>query len=107
MAAIIDDSDFPPPPAKLERQHRQGIFNNPEEIDQVNNNRGSRVILLVNGGGLNTTWYYEHDTDGKFFKISSTTHIIFDPNTHLSRIITREEPVELDGPIDSERLMDY
>jgi hypothetical protein len=92
--------DNPPPPPQLQRAHRIGIGNTPQEIEKVNNNRGIRIILYVNGGGPYTTWYYYQDDAGKFFKIAST----------LSRVEGEPPTIEyqeLDGPLDPTQLSSY
>ena len=87
-------------PPQLRRSHRNGIENPPKDIEKVNNNRGIRIILYVNGGGPYTTWYYYQDEAGKFFKIAET----------ISRIdgeLPSIEYQELDGHLDPTRLSTY
>jgi hypothetical protein len=78
-----------PKPPTLQRQHRLPVDNTREEINSVNNNPGSRIILNVGGGGLYTVWYYGQTLDGRFYK---------ETFTGVDRI--HQEINYLDGPLD-------
>jgi hypothetical protein len=83
----------PPPNGPLFRSYSGPIGNPKEEIEAVNNNRGTRVILRVNGG-MYTTWYYYQDVRGNFYYITVTN---FGHGPDVAFLL-------LDGPIDVNEL---
>lgn len=67
---VQEDDDIPPPPPVARPTFSGRIYNTKEEIEHVNMNRNTKVILQVISSDR-TTWYYSQNKDGEFFYIVS------------------------------------